>query len=108
MIEKLSEKLRGIAVTDKLLHRPINTTLREAFKKMDTNELELLPARSAVKEMDVPIDEDELKLACVYLDDNKDGAIHWDEFISKLVKTDGGVSLYVVFEWCSSARTYMQ
>ena len=37
VIEKLSEKLRSIAVTDKLLHRPVNTTLREAFKKMDLN-----------------------------------------------------------------------
>ena len=66
MIEKLSEKLRGIAVTDKLLHRPVNTTLREAFKKMDTNGdgwLSYDEFRGAVKEMDVPIDEDELKLA---------------------------------------------
>ena len=37
VIEKLSEKLRSISVTDKLMHRPLNTTLRKAFHKMDLN-----------------------------------------------------------------------
>ena len=52
--------------------------------------------RSAVREMDVSMNEEELKLACVYLDENRDGAIHWSEFVSKLVK--GGMSLYDPFK----------
>ena len=99
VMDKLSETLRGIAVTDKLLHRPVYTTLREAFKKMDQNGdgwLSYDEFRSAVREMDVSMNEEELKLACVYLDENRDGAIHWSEFVSKLVK--GGMSLYDPFK----------
>ena len=90
VVKKLARKLKMISVTDKLMYAPTeHRTLREAFKRFDVDGSGFLTygefskgIRSIAETND--FDESDLKLACVALDKNGDGAINYDEFLETL------------------------